>query len=612
MKAPARHTAYLSLGTVVLLAYVLLRLAYLYPRWNNTGTEATLSWDVFGYYLYLPAYFIYDDLGGLAFRDAIFQQYQPAADFHHAAQQPDGSFVMKYPVGMAAVYLPWFVVGHLWASLSEAYPADGFSRPYQWAVSWGCIFYAWLGLWVLRRFLLRYFRDIEVAIVLGVLVLATNYLNYVSYDGAMPHNVLFTLFALLLWLAQQWHDRPRLWVAGAMGAVVGLATIIRPTELMIVLVPLLWGVFDRASLQAKLRLLWDQRLHVLTLIGGMVLLGAVQMLYWKRYAGSFLHYSYGEFGFDWLRPHILDGLFNYRKGWFIYTPVMLLAVAGFVPLYRRYRPQFWMVALFTAINIYVVFAWEIWWYGGSFGARPLVQSYALLSLPLGSMIALLLSRRWLAIGGMVFVLLCADLNLLMTWQAHASDSGWHAEAMTRAYFWRIFGKTRVPRADRKFLDVSRELHSTEGMAIRELYFNDFEQDTSAGTTLRRAASGQRAWLLDGDTPYTPAYEVSLAELGASPQAWVRVSARTFYEQMEWNEWQMAQLSILFLRNGQPTRQTTARIQRATEPWRWETFSYEMQIPRRAQPDDRLKVYVWNAGSAREVFIDDLKVELIEP
>ncbi|RMG59309.1 MAG: hypothetical protein D6722_22485 [Bacteroidetes bacterium] len=607
-----KRRAIISLSALVLLGYVLVRVAHLYPKWEKPGTEAVLSWDVYGYYLYLPATFIYHDLDGLGFKDSLFVQYRPAGDFHHATPQPDGGFVMKYPIGMAVAYLPWFGVGHLAATLSDTYAADGFSQPYQQAVAWGMILYALLGLLILRRVLLRFFQDREVAIVLGILVLATNYLNYTAFDGAMPHNMLFTLYAALLWLTAAWHERPRAHLALLIGLCVGWATIIRPTELMSLLIPLLWGIRDGKSLKAKLKLLWTHWQQVLLLGFGLILMGSLQMIYWKWSSGSFLYYSYGEFGFDWLRPHLINGLFSYRKGWLVYTPVMILALIGFWPLFRQERGQFWPVAIFTALNLYVVFAWEVWWYGGSFGARPLVQSYAFLALPLGAAVAAMLSRRWLTVLGVAFMLLCADLNLMMTWQAHGTDTGWHSEAMTRAYFWKIFGKSQVKRSDRKFLDVKHELGSTEGMRIRTLYVLDFEGDTSAAITRRTAASGTQAWKLDGSSQFTPAYEISLAELGASPEAWIRVSARTYYEQMEWNEWKMAQLSTVFLREGKAWRQTTARIQRATEPWRWETFTYEMRIPRNTRPTDVLKVYVWNAGSDREVLIDDLKVELIEP
>jgi len=48
-----------------------------YPKWEQPQTEATLSWDVMGYYLYLPAAIIYKDLKKLSFKDDIVEKYHP-------------------------------------------------------------------------------------------------------------------------------------------------------------------------------------------------------------------------------------------------------------------------------------------------------------------------------------------------------------------------------------------------------------------------------------------------------------------------------------------------------------------------------------------------------
>ena len=98
-----KQKTYISLAAILILFYVIVRVAHLYPKWEKPGTEATISWDVFGYYLYLPASIIYDDLKGLEFKDEIFDKYRPAGDFHHAVEQPEGGYVMKYPIGMAIV-----------------------------------------------------------------------------------------------------------------------------------------------------------------------------------------------------------------------------------------------------------------------------------------------------------------------------------------------------------------------------------------------------------------------------------------------------------------------------------------------------------------------------
>lgn len=606
-----KSRAPISLSTWIILLFLLWRIATLYPRWNNTGTEATISWDVFGYYLYLPATFIYDDLWGLSFVDEIFAQYQPAGDFHHAVQQPHGAWVMKYPIGMALLYLPFFLLGHLGALLSN-YPADGFSFPYQLAVSMGSLAYAGLGLWLVRRLLLRLVPDQIVAITLGVLVLATNYLNYVSFDGAMPHNALFTLYALILTLTIAWHARPSPGKALLLGLTIGLATIVRPIELMALLLPLLWTVKDRESFQQKVRLLWQHRLHVLLLALGMILMGMIQLIYWKKYAGHFFYYSYGEYGFDWLRPHLIDGLFSYRKGWLVYTPVMILALAGFVPLFREKKYLFWPLLVYLVLNIYVVYSWEVWWYGGSFGSRAMIQAYAVLSLPLALCIHKIWQdpRSWLRTASWVFLLLCTDINLLQTYQAHAEKGGWRAEGLSRRYYWKIFGRPHPDKADKKYLDIKEELGHTRGMEITRLYENGFENDSTLPTNADLKLEGERSLQMGADFQYSPGLESTLKEIGASPGDWIRAQVDFMYVDMEWNEWQQCQLVIQYVREGDPYRGNGVRMQRLSNPWQWHHLQFELKVPRKALPGDVVKVYVWNATSNKPVYIDNLRAELI--
>lgn len=83
-----------------LTAYIFccLFLAYggfLSNRWNNNWSNGVLSWDVSGYYLYLPAFF-YDDLGKIHQRDYIIQKYHPGGNELAAYPCSNGNNIMKY------------------------------------------------------------------------------------------------------------------------------------------------------------------------------------------------------------------------------------------------------------------------------------------------------------------------------------------------------------------------------------------------------------------------------------------------------------------------------------------------------------------------------------
>ncbi len=103
-----------SLLTYFLLAcgLIVFSLTY-YPKYKQAGTEATISWDVSGYYWYLPAAFIYKDLKGLNFSDSIRNTYGCSPDNQQITFLPDGTKVLKYSCGMAVQYLPFFLMAQI-------------------------------------------------------------------------------------------------------------------------------------------------------------------------------------------------------------------------------------------------------------------------------------------------------------------------------------------------------------------------------------------------------------------------------------------------------------------------------------------------------------------
>ena len=102
-------------------------------EWKRLGQVGTLSYDVAGYYMYLPAAFIYDDLKSFSFQDTL-ESAEIHVGKHHGRWQDNGGFVFQYTAGMAIQYLPFFAIGHAWAKSSKQYPSHGFSPPYQRAI----------------------------------------------------------------------------------------------------------------------------------------------------------------------------------------------------------------------------------------------------------------------------------------------------------------------------------------------------------------------------------------------------------------------------------------------------------------------------------------------
>ncbi len=284
--------------TALLVCYLLIVATHLYyPKWQQPAGEATISYDVSGYYMYLPAVFIYHDLRELRFLPEIIADYRPTDDPYQAFTTPEGHRVMKYSLGQSLLYAPFFGLAHAFATVSGAYPADGFSLPYQLGVSLSALCFSFLGLYLVCRVLRRYYADGVVATTLLLITFATNYLNYSAIDGALTHNYLFTLYALLIFLSDRLYRRRRpAWIQFAsIGLLVGLMALVRPTEILAVLIPVFWGVsVDRQALLDRFAFLKRHATKIGLAAALCLAVGSLQLVYWHYASGDWIVYSYQD------------------------------------------------------------------------------------------------------------------------------------------------------------------------------------------------------------------------------------------------------------------------------------------------------------------------------
>ena len=607
----------ISLAIYIFLCFALLRIAFLSMSWRD---GRSITYDPAGYYISLPAAFIYHDLEQFAFYDTIGPKYRIGDWQSHTFAVPNGNKTLKYSLGMAVLYSPAFLVADQLAP-AWGYERDGYSKPYYFLLSIWSVIVACIGLFFLGRTLLHYFDDLSTALTLFLLVFATNYLAYAAINNLMSHSFLFSLYAILIYCSHHWH-RNRSWGNTiGIGVTIGLLALARPTEIIAALVPVLFGCIALRNIPDNLRKLladWPKLLTATLIIGA---IGSFQLIYWKLYTGQWLYYSYQDQGFDWLSPHIWDGLFSFRKGWLIYTPIMIFGILGFYRLYKMKNGLFMPFFFFFLLNTYIVYSWAIWWYGGSLGSRAVIQSYAILAFPLAASIQQIVKApsRYLQIGFAALALLLIDLNLIMTWQATAPGGPWHAEYMTRKYYSKILGRTVVPMDDHKFLDVKYELGNTRNKRFRPLLNHDFERDTLGlpkGNTQEFSTSPGWSIRLNPNVPEI-SRTIDLPAYDPHPKAWIRVGAQVVYTQREWNEWKLARMRMLFIRNGQIIGEPSIRLQWLRREWTWHDAYFEYPLrkafPGGLQAGDQLRIMIDNREpGVPDIFVDDLRVELIEP
>jgi len=611
----------LSFYTVLFVWFTIIVIHLLSSFYNP------VSWDAFGYYLYLPLTFIYHDLGlqHKEIIDHIFTLYDPSNTFYQVVHIPGGNWMMKYSMGMAILFSPGFFVAHFIAGITD-YPADGFSLPYQIALMVNSILFSLIGFWYLRKVLLEFFTDRITALVLLLLFFGTNYLIYSLFSAETVHNYLFAFYAMILWHTLLWHRYHRKKNMIALALLIGLATLARPTELISLLIPLLWNVTSFKEFKDKVRVLstsYKKQLGWFVVI--MAALGSLQIVYWKIYSGSFIFYSYvnpGE-GFEFLSPYLFKVLFSFRKGWFIYTPMMLFAVTGFWFLYKNNRKLFYPLFIFFILNLYIVSSWSCWWYAQSLGQRALVQSYAVMAIPLGYFIRWMAERKFYAkvlfgLGVIFFVW----LNIFQTWQLQNHIIS--GDRMTFAYYLKSFGRTEINPEDKKLLLVQRLYPDNKPViedeslykrkVLKAFGFEDKNERKGSHYTEKYAHTGSGSLKMDSTLTYSPSFRISFDDLTQWYYAWIKVTVWV-YPVRDLDETPSA-IVITFQHKGKNYHYraqafNSPEIKKNLKLNRWNKVEMLYLTPEVRKKEDNLLIYIWNRGK-KDIYFDDFKIEMMEP
>lgn len=427
---------------IFILVFALLAHGLIIKRYRSSGY---IQWDVISYYTYLPATFIYKDLS-LEFVDALPKDFEGSIWRIHT---DNGKFTLKYPIGTAIMILPFFSMAHTISNLAGI-EASGYSWPYHFFILIAALFYLLAALLYLRRVLLRYFSELTVMLCLVILALGTNIFYYATEEPGMSHIYSFFLFSAFIFHYTRFFKGEK-WIDTLLsGLISGLIVLVRPSNgiLLLCFILLYRGHF---RIKDWLNYLWRKRFRLLVMFTIGLCIVFLQFMYWKFSTGNWIYYSYGEERFYFLNPHIIEGLFSYRKGWLLYTPLMTLAIFGFLFLKKKSPDLFYPILVYTVLNIYIVFSWWCWWYGGSFSARALLESYALLSFPLAATIERLWnSGKLVKIISSVIFIFFIYLNMFQSRQYRISLL--HYESTSKELYWAVFLSNERPGNYEELLD----------------------------------------------------------------------------------------------------------------------------------------------------------------
>jgi hypothetical protein len=406
-------------------------------HWGGTNWKNLILADGKGYYGYLPAAFIYHDLS-FSFFDKIEKEYYYENTYYEYRVGYEGKTVNKYFAGTAVAMLPFFAAAHLTAH-AAGYPPDGYSEPYPIAINIAAVFYLMLGLWYLRRSLITYgATPNQLLIILPAIAFGTNAFYYALNEPAMSHVYSFGFVAMFLFHSRKYflsHDGKHLLLCAAS---LGMIILIRPVNGIVLLaLPFLAG--DIKELAACFRSLKDHVLAISISALLLLLIVSTQPIIYKIQTGHFIVYSYGSEGFNWSDPHMLDVLLSYKKGLFVYTPLWLIALPGFIGLYKEKRFAGISLFVFLLVVTYVLSSWWNWYYGGSFSSRVYIEFLPFLGILLLYTLKLIRSKAMKA----VYLTLTAAVVLLCQLQTYQYRYGLiHWENMNKEKYWSVFLKMK--------------------------------------------------------------------------------------------------------------------------------------------------------------------------
>jgi len=404
-------------------------------NWHDGQWQRVLQADARGYYAYLPAKIIYNNL---RFDDDMFQEMDVKNAYdknliYDYRQAVHGKVVDKYFAGEAVLLSPFFIMAHGFAIVAGL-PTDGYSQIYMIFLTIAALFYAMIGLFFIRKTLgIFNIDEMAIAITLISVIFGTNLFYYTIGEPGMSHVYSFAVISAFIYFVTNYFATSEVKSALYAAILFGLVLMIRPVNgLIIFAVP--WLALTPSVFVTQMKKLFSEWDTILILISLAITPLIIQSLIYHSQTGEFWVYSYGKETFDFTKFNAIDFLFSYKKGLFLYTPICLFSLGGIIALRKNRFFSFGMLG-FLVLVIYVLSSWWNWYYGGSFSSRVMVEYLPFFALLLAFFIQK--ATQWKYKTIMATFLFCFILmNQVQTLQYRYFIIHW--SDMDKAHYWDTF------------------------------------------------------------------------------------------------------------------------------------------------------------------------------
>ena len=592
------------------IVFILLVCCYFMvsERWNgNNGTNWKYQFstcDGRGYNAYLPQFFLKHDLGHQDEKEMYVNKTQY------------GKYVNKYFIGNAICWSPFFGAAAVYTHI-RGEQSDGYTGAYCKIISLAALFWLGLALLCLVEILkMMGIRDLVIGLTLIFISLGTNLFYYSVLEPTMSHLYSFSTLCCLICFGMKYFRTGRSYFLWLSILAFCLSVMIRPINGVWIVCLLPWIAGGFAPLREKL-------LNIRVILMGAVCLGFFMFLQFGAYyleTGHWLVRTYVGEGFRFLQPELIKVLAGFRKGWFIYTPLALVAMTGFIPLWRNDKRAAYSILLALILHIYIIASWWSWSFADSFGHRAFIDLYGLVAILLACSLNyfpdyLSGKIKWLDSVSVdfVFISFCVILMTFNFIQTYQFDKGiMHVNSMDWKRYKYIFLKV-APEYE-NCLGGNSDLLPYSSRKPELIYSsdNDFSHPLPDWNVLKpESLHGKFALHFNGEE-YGAVLTVPLQkELCDCNKLFARISITRF------EPGRNSANGCLLVANSQNTAKQNEYYyafpinnQPADTEGSLQTFTYEEEIPCLKAADSHLSLYLWNQ-KRQNFYITHMKVEIFK-
>jgi len=335
--------------------------------------------DGVGYYAYLHAVIVDHDLDFsdeyAALAGANITYYAPLFQVRSA----NGRLADFFPAGTALLASPAYLV----ALAVQPRGEPQYGPPFSWSFALASLFYGLLALVISYRIASSLAGRRAAFIGVAGVALATPFVYYLLYEPSYSHTFSAFTVSAFLYVWWRWRDQRSAlgWLAlGLLGGLMGL-TRFQDGPLLLI------GLLDRP------RRPW----YLLPFAAGVLVGFAPQLAIDQYLYGSWLPSRPPGQQLDFFPGHYLQVLFSSQHGLFIWTPISVLAAAGFAFVRERRLQLAFVLALL--IELAISGSAPDWNGDFSFGQRRFVALTPLLAVGLAAFAARIGERRAIAAFG---------------------------------------------------------------------------------------------------------------------------------------------------------------------------------------------------------------------